>query len=426
MRRIIVAGLLAATALAVACSKLEVALKEDDETELRQAGAGGTDIDLAYALPGSPQGIATNGRELMIANRREPWGAIRLRRTRGGGFTSESLPIIEPRYEQKMQVNTLTWNGTHYAGITTASWFGRQTGDVFTIHDPKTMRVVRHVPAPPLLGCLAWDGTGYWAATRRNTRDAAEPVHLYRLDRDFGVIRKTESPAVGCQGLAWDGAHLWYADVFDDAIYILDVTGEKPRVVHRQFMNLEYLSGLVFFEDEIWLVDYGDDRLRRIRPASRIAWGGTTSSARPVLAAAIPAARPPQTSDTYKNPFFDRDPADAEIIEWSAELRDGSIVASWSFWFGSDLFARNAQSSSVITIEELARYEITVTAPDGSETKKTFDAVSGENTMRDVVLGKAIAPGEYRIGVFIHVQYVTADGQARILNNSGTSLELRR
>ena len=61
-----------------------------------------------------------------------------------------------------------------------------------------------------------------------------------------------------------------------------------------------------------------------------------------------------------------------------------------------------------------------------AEVKKEFEATQGENVMRDVYLAEASLPGEYRVDLFIHVQYVTAEGQGRILNNSEMGLELRK
>ena len=53
---------------------------------------------------------------------------------------------------------------------------------------------------------------------------------------------------------------------------LLDVSGTEPRVVHRAFLNVEYLSGIVAYEGEMWITEYGDRRLHRIRPSSRQAW----------------------------------------------------------------------------------------------------------------------------------------------------------
>lgn len=424
---------------------------------LRRIDSTNADFDVVYELPGSPQGIATNGRELMIGNRRDPWGAIRVRRN-GRSFKAEPIRIIEPVYDQKMDVRTLTWNGTNYVGYTSAAWFEQaKKGSVFTIHDPETMRILKHHPAPDI-GCIAWDGTGYWASSRRNTQDADEPAILFRLDANFAIVSQHEPPAVGCQGLAWDGKYLWFVDVFDDGIFVLDVSGATPKVVHREYSGMEYLSGVVFFEGQIWVTEYDDDRLHRIKPATRMAWTGESPGE--MLASAVQTApvagntedleklrrdlRSEDSSvrlhaemeldrrgaaidfDRNLNRFPRRPPDATDVLDWSIELRDDGLYGDWNLWFGNDLLMRREQSSTIVTIPQFAKYTITVRRPDGSEVEKEFDAVAGENVKNDVRLDDARASGEYRASVFIHVQYVTAEGTARILNNSSTSLEVRR
>lgn len=168
-----------------------------------------SDFDLAFELPGRPQGAASDGRAMIVANGSDPWGALRIAPDGDRSYASQSIPIIETGYRQKIALNTLTWNGRNYVGYTTGSWFGK-AGDVFTIHDPKTLQVLETRPAPPLLGGLAWDGAHYWASTRKNTQAAAEEAFFYKIDPAFQIVAKHTPPGIGCQGLAWDGERLWY------------------------------------------------------------------------------------------------------------------------------------------------------------------------------------------------------------------------
>lgn len=382
---------------------------------LKRVESGNPDLDLSFALPGSPQGIATNGSELLIGNRSDPWGALRLTRS-GESFSATRHEILEKRFQQRINLSAITWNGTNYVGLTTASWFNQGAeGDVFTVLDPNTLDVLSIRPAPKLLGCLAWDGTQYWAATRRHTADSPEPALLYRMDRSFNVLGTSAAPAVGCQGMAWDGRQLWTADVFDDSIHAIDVSAPSPRVVHRAFTNIEYLSGIVVFEGELWITEYQHQRLHRIRPSSRIAWlRGTKTEV--AAASAIAPATEGGLFDEQTNEFAKRPQDDIELLEWSAAVRDGSIVAEWRIWFGHELFVR----------PQFARYEVTVILPDGGSIKKVLQASPGENVMRDVVLAPAFASGEYRVEVFMTVQYVKPDGQTQILNHWGGRLDLRK
>jgi hypothetical protein len=380
------------------------------------------DFDLVYQLPGSPLGLAGNGRELVFANRSDPWGVIRVRRD-GDELEAQQITLIEPVYQQRMNVDALTWNGTNYIGYTTASWFARREGRVFTIHDPATMQVIEHRPAPDQLGCLAWDGSTYWAATRRNTEASPEPAHLYRLDRAFQIIGTFDTPGVGCQGLAWDGKLLWFADVFDDAIHVLDVSGRTPRVISTSHPNLSYLGGVALFEGEIWIAEYDHDRLHRIRPSTRVAWSRDATAPPPAttLASVLTSLRSERT-----NSFSKRPADDTEVLDWSIELRDGALWASWNFWFGLDLFSRR-EASGPITIPQFARYTLTIKRPDGTSIEHEYEAIPGVNSRRDVqLLENASAPGDYSVSLFMHVQFVTPDGASRILNNSAGSLTVTR
>lgn len=398
--------------------------------KLREIRVSSVDFDLALELPGRPQGGASDGREMIIAHGSDPWGALRIARD-GDRYTAQAVPIIETVHRQKMALNTLTWNGRNYVGYTTASWFGGK-GDVFTIHDPRTLRVVDTRPAPPLLGGLAWDGSHYWASTRRNTADANEEAFLYKLNREFQVVAKHSPPGIGCQGLAWDGERLWYVDVFSDEIKVLDVSASEPRVVHEAAMPIDYLSGVVFHQNAIWVMDYGENRLQRLRAGTRLAWRGYRSPPPAVAASMAPASvlpRPgtPKPSAQSRNRFADRKGDGAEEIDWAVELRDGGVwLTSARIWFGPDLFIRREQSSSLITLPVFARYTFTVRNPDGSEVEKQFDANAGDNVLMNHRLADAAAPGEYSVSLFIHVQYVDANGTGQILNNSGGFVNVSR
>lgn len=414
------------------------------------------EFDARLDLPGSPSGIASNGREIVIANRKDPWGLIRLR-PRKERFVLERITLIEPRHSQMMSLNTLAWNGENYVGLTSGAWFGINGKDVFTVHDPRTLQVIRHVAAPPLIGCIAWDGTSYWASTRRNTMDADEQVFLYRLDRAFNVTATYKPPAVGCQGLMWDGSRLWFTDVFNDAIYLLDVSHGEPRLVHKAAVELNYLSGVMLHDGAVWVSEYGDDRLHRLRNATRIAWNaGQPATAvaasmvpPPADAPEIAALRQQLRSEHWaermradmeldrrgapvdyardQNNFADREPENTDDLDWSVELRDGAVwLASSRLWFGPELFVKREQTSSLVTVPVFARYTYTVKHPDGSETEKVFDATAGENVRTNVSLADAASSGTYSVSLFIHVQYVDANGTGRILNNSAGFLELRQ
>lgn len=385
-------------------------------------------FDRAYQLPRSPRGMASNGRSLIVGNRSDSWGAMRVARL-GNFWSARKLMIREASSEQNISVDTIAWNGTSYVGYTTAAWFRRGSdASVFTIHDADSLEVLSHRNAPSRLGCLARDGVHYWAATRRNTAEEDVPALLYELDRELRVVAAYPAPGVGCQGLAWDGQFLWFGDVFSDAIFILDVASDPPRVVHRVEMPLSYLSGLAFHEGELWVVDYGENRLHRVRPSMRVAWrGGFDRPRQPQAATAAIIPAPPETRRAHRvNEFPERGAEDMDVHEWSIEVRDDVLYGNWTLWFGPDLFLRRAPAQGVVTLPWLARYEVTIRRPDGTKVEKLFDAHAGENVLRDVVLADAAAPGTYTVSLFLHAQYVGGDGGGRVLNESKSPLEVRR
>ena len=426
---------------------------------LPQRSGSVRETDLALELPASASGVASNGQEIIVVNRKDPWGLLRIR-PKKNRFMPEMVALIEPRYSQKIQLHTLTWNGEHYVGLASGAWFGvADNKDVFTIHDPNTLQVIRHVIAPPLIGCIAWDGTSYWASTRKNTLDADEKAFLYRLDRELQVLETFDPPAVGCQGLLWDGFRLWFADVFDDAIYLVD---RKGNVLHRAPIGLDYLSGLALHDGAVWIAEYGEHRLHRLKPSTRIAWTGAQEEPGEPPAAVAASAIATRTEGPDEatlrqqlrsehwaermradmeldrrgasvdfardqNNFVDREPEGTDDIDWSIELRDGAIwLVSSRLWFGPELFVKREQTSSIVTVPVFARYTYTVKHPDGRETEKVFDAIAGENVRANVRLADATASGTYSVSLFIHVQYVDANGGGKILNNSAGFLELRR
>lgn len=435
------------------------ALVAKAQSTLASAPSSGSLFDQAFKLPGSPLGLATNGTELLVGQRNAPGGAMRLTRE-GESFSSQIVAMREPTYEQSISVSTLTWNGTNYIGITTGSWFGIATGDVFTVHDPSTLRVLSTKPAPSGLGGLAWDGQSYWAASRKNTRDADEPAKLYKLDRELKVVATFEPPGVGCQGLAFDGNVLWFADVFSDEISILDVSATPPRVISRSATSLSYLSGIAFYEGHIWVAEYDGGSIRRLANAARSAWLGIQPGAgEAVAASAIGGARRSEEPvdelhrklrgsdrmdhvsaqmdlDQMKAPVpydwdtnsADRGPEDADLIEWAVELRHDRVWGNWTIWFGPSLFQGGGQTTGVISVPKFVRYTVTIDPPgDGADIEKEFDVTSsGEHRMLNVELAPADAPGEYEVSLFIHVQYETPDGTARIVNRSYVPLSLRK
>ncbi len=228
-------------------------------------------FDVAVDLPGNPLGAVWTGKRFLIGNREDPWGLMIVAPTRERRWRVTKQPIVEPGYHQQISLDTLAWNGREIVAVADGAWFERP-GAVFVSIDPASFRIGRIRAAPERLGCLAWDGSGFWGASRRNTADEERPAFLYRFDDRFAELARFDPPGVGCQGLAWDGRRLWFADVFDDALTILDLAEGAPRWSGGDRFEIEYLSGVAWDGESIWITEYGDKRLHRLNPILQRAW----------------------------------------------------------------------------------------------------------------------------------------------------------
>lgn len=243
-------------------------------TKVRAIVDAVAEFDRSIPLPVDPLGAAARETELVVGNRREPGGLLRVRSLGGEEFELQAVPVSEPGFGQLVSFNAVAWDGDRWVALTDGAWFQRRGADVFAFLDADRLALVRHQPAPSYLGGLAWDGTGWWASTRKNTETAPEEAWLYRFDASFREVARFRPPGVGCQGLAWDGTRLWFADVFSDHVEVLDVSGEAPRVVTSRPTPFAYLSGIASFGGEIWVTEYGAKALHRLNPRVRTAWAG--------------------------------------------------------------------------------------------------------------------------------------------------------
>jgi hypothetical protein len=231
-----------------------------------------SDFDLSIPLDSDPIGIACNAGEFVIGNRATPWGFVRGKWNGEEKWGFEKVPVAESVYNQKIAIQTVAWNGTQYIGYCDGAYFGNTHKNVFTVHDAKTLQLLKTYPAPELIGGLVWDGKGYWAGTRRNTENSGEPAYLYRLDENFNVVGKSSPPHVGCQGLAWDGKYLWWVDVFSDRIYLLTSDRGQVTTVHSYETRFGYLSGVGYDGKNIWVTEYDNKQLHRLNPTLLAAW----------------------------------------------------------------------------------------------------------------------------------------------------------
>jgi hypothetical protein len=392
-------------------------LKIEEET--------GGSFDRKAALPVEPLGFTFGRSEYVLGSRNNPPGFVRLKLDEeGSAFKLATVPVHESRYSQRISFNTVAWNGKEYVTVTNGAWFGSSSKDVFCKHHPESYEILSTTPAPDQLGCLAFDGNNYWGATRANTKTSGEPVFIYRFDSDFSEISRHPARAKGCQGMAWDGQYLWMVDVFNDSIYVLDIYGSEPAIVETIPTNFSYLSGIAFDGRDIWVSEYENHQIHRLSPAlkTRIASSGPP----PVTPSIIDASySETKLQDAYTNNSPEYPEEDADVHEFSAEIVDGTIYASWKIHFGERLFNSSGASENAFEMPVFSRYIISVKGPTmTTAVEETYDAQQGMNEKSNAPLLKIEQPGSYDISLFIHVQYIRPDGGNQILNKSAPSLTL--
>lgn len=391
--------------------------------------AGEGDFDLSFALPGDPMGMGWDGTSFVIGNRTDPWGFLRLRPDGAGGFRVEKIPVREPTYDQTINLDAVAWDGRRFVAYTTASWFQLPEGRVFTFHDPATLGLAGHAPAPPLLGALVWDQTGYWAGSRKNTEAAPEEAWLFRLDENLAEVSRYPPPGPGCQGLAWDGRRLWWADVFTDRIHILEVADGVPSEVSSHAAPFGYLSGIAFDGRSIWVTEYGEKRLHRLSDTAYAEWTGEA----PPSAAPASGAGAPEASARYENSFDPETGAEeVDLRRFELEIQGDRLVGSWEIFIGPGLFHTEGEKPAepgavTLTIPKFVKLEATVEGKGtGYRREIEIPVVPGTNIRRGEVLAEGLAPGKYSASFFVHAHYVDESGTSRILNASKGYLEVGR
>jgi hypothetical protein len=395
------------------------------------------DFDLSIDLPGNPLGIASNYSEFILCNRDDPWGFLRLSQPDSKTYRAQRVPVFATTNHQQMSFETVTWNGKNYVSYLDATYLISGARKVFAVHDPKTLAILSHYNAPDLIGGLAWDGDGYWAATRRNTENSGEPAYLYHLDKSFNLISKNEPPGVGCQGLAWDGINLWFADVFSHQIHVVDVNGEKPHVIYSYKTRFNNLSGIGFDGENIWISEYDNHRLHRLKHELIAQWTGQeeesaqdTTPAPEATQVQLTTQDTPQvnedspSSGTYKNNTVEVGDEGIEVTRLHAEIRENVLYGSWKIYCGEGLF-KNRPPEGSEDAKSNVKYTVTVEGDALGEPKKLeYTAEPGENIETDVELVKDLPAGKYSVSIALHAQYVNTDGEERTINNTSPSIDL--
>ena len=228
----------------------------------------GDEFGRVVRLRGEPQGLAWGGGEFLSGNRIKPWGFLRL----SCNGRMDRVQVKDPVQGQVINFWCLTFNGREYVTYTDGRWVQSPAPEAFIVHEARDLGIVGHFPAPPRIGGLAWDGTAYWAATRKNSFDEAGESWLYKMDERFNVVQKWPAPLSGCQGLSWANGILFWADFFAGEIVLFRVEGDRLVRLHGYRDAEKDLSGIVFDGENLWMSEIRTRRLRMLPARLTRAW----------------------------------------------------------------------------------------------------------------------------------------------------------
>ena len=223
-------------------------------------------------LPGSPVGLAWNGSGFLAANRDSAKGFLRVSRDSAGATQAELVTMVDPKSGESMAFPGVAWNGTYYVSMAVRNSRLAGRKEIFTLHDPNNLSIIKELAEPPGIGCITWDGTQYWAGTHIELGAASASGTLYQLDKDFNVLAQYEVPMKGCRGMAWDGYRLLWADDMTNSLNLVSLASGKPEVVHSYQTGAAGLTGVAYDGQNIWIAESGMKEIRLLDPRLQQQW----------------------------------------------------------------------------------------------------------------------------------------------------------
>jgi hypothetical protein len=223
-------------------------------------------------LPGRPAGLAWDGDGFVSANSDSDMGFLRVSRDSNNVTQTTLVPVVDPKTGNSMGFPGIAWNGTNFVSM--AARRSRLAGreEIFTLHDPNDLSIVKEYVAPQGVGCIVWDGSQYWAGTHVELGTVKETGVLYQLDKDFKVLAQYDMPMKGCRGIAWDGYRLLWADDLSNSLHLISLSSSTPEVVHAYQTAATGLSGVAYDGNNIWIAESGRKEIRKLDPRLQQQW----------------------------------------------------------------------------------------------------------------------------------------------------------
>jgi hypothetical protein len=367
-----------------------------------------TEFDLEIDLDARPSGLVWNEKEFVAGNN-DAGTFIRVRHT-GDQFVLREQSVA--------RTAPMTWNGNQLIGFTESGLLQSFKKYQFTVHAGATLNLEHQNAAPEPIGGVAWDGSGYWAATRKENE--ADRGFIFRLDPDFKLVNKLVAPSSRCRGLAWDGTYLWFLDDNDDKVYILDVMGIQARVLGSYELPLDSARGIAFDGRSIWIADHDLGRLLRMNSDLSARWTQQQADS-----TRSKGAQPRSASSNFAEYSMPKSRANGDIYiaSFSAKMESNVLYASWDIEFGPNLL--KASNSPRRKPASFGKLTVTVDGePLSSPAVRVFDANEGRNFADRVPILTDVSRGKYNVRALLYIEYTDRNGIGRILSKPIPSLSV--
>ncbi len=225
-----------------------------------------------------PDGLTWDGQNLILTNRRSPWGLVRLTPLENGQFRKKTIPVVDEQYLQQISFQGISWNGTSLIAISHGDSFKSIHRKVFVELDPLTYKISRVIgEAPEHAHCIAWDGQNYWAGTRLDGADPQGQSELYKFDQDLKLVDSYVGAGKGCQGMEWDGKFLWWGDAFTNTVTLINIDNHSstpPAVLHQYRPSIKQQAGIAYDGKDIWFADAANHQLNILHQDIYFDWLG--------------------------------------------------------------------------------------------------------------------------------------------------------
>ena len=241
--------------------------------------AGSTpDFPSVVGIDVEADGLTWDGQNLILTNRRSPWGLVRLTPLENGQFRKKGIPVVDEDYLQQVSFQGISWNGTSLIAISYGDRFQSIHSKVFVELDPLTYKITRVIgKAPDDAHCLAWDGQNYWAGTRLNSAQQKGESALYKFDQNLKLVDSYDGAGIGCQGMVWDGKFLWWGDAFSNTVTLYNIhnsNSTSPTVLHQYRPSIKQQAGIAYDGKDIWFADAGNNQLTILHQDLYLDWLG--------------------------------------------------------------------------------------------------------------------------------------------------------